>query len=205
MASLLKGAESLLKNLVTAEKFTPNEENLQCYAMKVRDEWTKTTDDGVSLPAITETVTWTVYRMHPSGKYRHHSLLFVCDDSQHSSTKGFTFELRYEPHPIQISPDIKTYRMIPHTDFLDPNNHKSEQLAKLIAPANIIMAKGLECLENFGDYYEIGRNCQDFCKEFAGVLRVEQLETDAEVTGRVAAEKIGEMLNVLWNRKQLPR
>ena len=70
----------------------------------------------------------TVYRIQLTEKYRHHSLFFVCDDLLYSSDRGFTYELRYEPHPIQITPDIKTYRLVPYMAFLDPNNHNPEEL-----------------------------------------------------------------------------
>ena len=46
---------------------------------------------------------------------------------------------------------------------------------------------------------EIGRNCQDFCKEFSSVLGLKQLETDVETTARVVAEKVEELLNAIWN------
>ena len=88
--------------------------------------------------------------------------------------------------------------MIPYTNFLNPNDHKSKELGEVTASAKTIIKKGLECIENFGTYHPIARNCQEFCKEFAGVLTVKQLKTDAEVTVEFAVDITLEVMNTIW-------
>ena len=69
MASLLKDAKGSLKDVLRAEKFIPNKENLRSYALKVRADWNETSGNGFACQRLLRRLPWTVYRIKPTGKY----------------------------------------------------------------------------------------------------------------------------------------
>ncbi len=141
---------------------------LQSYVSKVLTEWAK-----YSLPATNEKVTWTVYKLSPSGLFTHYSLLFVCEDTAYSGSPGFTFEL-----VCAVGEPSGDY-VTPHTAFKQRGSGTKLGVISH-GSAGAIMNKGLQCLANFGDYHTVTNNCQKFCSKLAGELGISQPWTDGD-------------------------
>ncbi len=140
---------------------------IKSYFSNVHTEWAKRW-----LPGISEGVEWTVYKLSPSGLFKHFSLLFVCEDKPYIGSPGFTFELE-----CFVGGQSGNY-VAPKTIFWQGSG--TIKLGVIRDSAEAIMNRGLICLAKFGDYHNIINNCQSFCSKFAGELSISQPWTDGE-------------------------
>lgn len=107
------------------------------------------------LPNLDETLKYKVYSIRGSQFGAHKSIVLSTDDKHF-----ITVELGFD----RDAPDGKTH-IFPVTQELNKPDDL-EYLGTIEAKGMDLVAKALDVMKDFGRYFKLGNNCQDFCNKY---------------------------------------
>ena len=193
MATAIETCAACNGEVSQAKGFELNTKAEQSYFHEVITNWNTT------MPGIDTEIQWTVYLLSSDAKFKHYSLLFICEEDKYPGSPGFTVELGISPRAC----------VIPITRIRQ-RKKDLPVLGMVMSSARNIMQRGLECLAKQGDYKKVTNNCQNFVSSFAKELGVKQPWTDVEKVETAGWSILGAVVTVgaiaygiskLWSKK----
>ncbi len=117
---------------------------------------------------------WDVYKLKPSGVFKHHSLFFT----PHSSAgNGFTAEIRVVDGEVVFC--AAHYEDVPLSNF--------SHLGTVNRSIADIIDVAVNCSQWFGSFHGILNNCQNYVKNLSSELDLTTEWTDVGITAATAA------------------
>ncbi|XP_078372868.1 uncharacterized protein LOC144656518 [Oculina patagonica] len=141
-------------NAFFAEPMLDTEEYLQAY----KEQLTELDNEGL-LPPLDEELEYKVYSIRGEKFGAHKSIVLTTDDEHF-----VTVELGF----IIINGKKHIY---PVTQAIDRSDlAKMEYLGEIVATGQELIGKAVAVMKNFGSYFKLGNNCQDFCNMYVNAI-----------------------------------
>ena len=107
---------------------------------------------------------WDVYKLKPSGMFKHHSLFFTPTSNPGN---GFTAEIRVVYGQVEFWCDV-----------LSPSVSALTYLGSVSRSVSNIISIAIDVAESFGAFHGIFNNCQNYCNLLSDKLQIKQQFTD---------------------------
>ena len=124
--------------------------------------------------AYGSSTSWNVYKLKPSGMFKHHSLFFTPTSNPGD---GFTAEIRVEDGQVIFF--CMTFEGVPVAKFT--------HLGSIHMSVSNIINMAVDSAQEFGDYDGTLNNCQHYCNSLADKFGVSTEWTDVAVAGVLGA------------------
>ncbi len=123
---------------------------------------------------------WDVYKIKPSGMFKHHSLFFT---PRSSPGDGFTAEIRVDYGQVVFC--SVAFERVPLYES------QFAHLGSVDLSIEDVIDLAVNCAESFGKFNGILNNCQNYANLLSDKLGISTEWTDAVVTGVLGAAVLG--------------
>lgn len=135
------------------------------YLQKYKEQLTELDEQGL-LPPLDKILEYKVYSIRGSKFGAHKSIVLTTDDEHF-----VTVELGF----IEVGGKLHIY---PVTQPIDKSEKgKMQHLGNIKATGQELIGKAVAVMKQFGSYFKLCNNCQDYCNMYAEAIGLKQAQT----------------------------